>query len=393
VPASALPPDTLRVRVYDVRFGDAILISVPDRAPDGSEGLRHVLIDVGNVLSGDGGEDAVFGPVVRDVLAELGGRPLDLYVMTHEHMDHVQGLFYAASKLGLEIAVRRSWLTASSAEDYYDRFEQAKKKRRLALAAYEAASLHAAARREASGPLQALLLNNDSRSTGPCVDHLRRLAPGATEYVFRGFDVAGKHPFLEPGTSIEVWAPEEDTSIYYGAFRPVALGVAAGAEGVAVPLADPLPPPGVDAGAFYDLVEARRRGVGDNVFGIDAAANNSSVVFCLEWRGWRLLFAGDAEQRSWKEMHRQKLLKPVHFLKVGHHGSSNGTPPPDLLDILLPEDPPDSRPRSAAVSTCTGSYAGVPDGATLDLLRQRAALRSTEELADGEPFLDFFFPA
>jgi hypothetical protein len=39
--------DALRVRVYNVRFGDAILVSVPDKAPGGSPELRHILIDVG----------------------------------------------------------------------------------------------------------------------------------------------------------------------------------------------------------------------------------------------------------------------------------------------------------------------------------------------------------
>jgi hypothetical protein len=54
----------------------------------------------------------------------------------------------------------------------------------------------------------------------------------------------------------------------------------------------------VDAGAFYDLVESRRRGFEDNLLAIDAANNNTSVVLLLEWRGWRLLFPGDAEVRS-----------------------------------------------------------------------------------------------
>src|SRR5687768_11266938 len=91
--------DALRVRAYNVRFGDAILVTVPDRDPaTGTVTKRHILIDVGNVLSGEGGEDVVFKPAVDDIIAELGGKPLDLYVMTHEHLDHIQGLYYVASK-------------------------------------------------------------------------------------------------------------------------------------------------------------------------------------------------------------------------------------------------------------------------------------------------------
>ena len=118
-----------------------------------------------------------------------------------------------------------------------------------------------------------------------------------------------------------------------------------------IPIRPPIPPPGVDAQAFYDLVEARKRGWADNLLAINKAANNTSVVFCLEWRGWKLLFPGDAELRSWQIMNREKVLKPVDFLKVGHHGSHNATPPEELLEKILPQPNPAGRPRSAAVST------------------------------------------
>lgn len=390
--------ETLRVRVYNVRFGDAILISVPDKVRRGKIETRHILIDVGNVLSGTGGGDEVFGPVIENVLEVLDGKPLDLYVMTHEHMDHVQGLFYAATKLGLDLEVQEAWLTASAAGDYYETHEDAKKKRSLALDTFDAMERFLAAAPEPADPVVLnMLFNNNPRNTTECVDHLRKLAgEDHTVYVYRGCGVDGSHLFHEEGTAIELWAPEEDTSVYYGRFRPMALGLdpvqEGGTEGAKPALTTPLPPPGVDAGAFYDLVASRSRGIGDNLLSIDAAANNSSVVFCLEWRGWRLLFPGDAEHRSWKQMNKVGALKPVHFLKVGHHGSANGTPPPELLDKILPEEPEDGRPRFAAVSTCTGSYSGVPHKDTMELLASRCTLRSVEDLPEGEPYMDFHFP-
>jgi beta-lactamase superfamily II metal-dependent hydrolase len=383
--------DKLRIRVYNVRFGDAILIWVPARVAGGRTETRHILVDVGNVLGGKGGEDSVFKPVVEDVLKVLDGEPLDLYVMTHEHLDHIQGLYYVSTKLGLDLKVKRAWLTASAAEDYYERNPEARKKRSLALAAFDAVQSYFSAAGEKPSPfVQAMLLNNNPRSSSQCVDYLRKLA-AETVYVHREAD-PGPLPFQEPGTKIDIWGPEEDTSIYYGAFRPAALGVTAGAAGERAAATTPNPPAGVDAGAFYDLVEFRRRGYGDNLLALDAAANNSSVVFCLEWRGWRLLFPGDAEQRAWKEMDRRGKLGPVHFLKVGHHGSANGTPLPELLAKILPETPPDGRPRSAAVSTCAGSYSGVPHPETMKLLHGRCDLRSVEDLPDNEFFMDFEFP-
>ncbi len=381
---------TLRVRAYNVRFGDAILVSIPERQPSGRDVTRHLLIDVGNVLSGAGGVDTVFQPVIEDILRELGGKPVDLYVMTHEHMDHVQGLLFASDQLNLPIPVKNVWLTASAAPDYYDKHEKAKKRRLALEAAMDGiARFYGAAPQARTALVDALLLNNDYRSTKKCVDFLRAMAPDRTTFVYRGCDVKGTDPFRE--AKLHIWAPEEDTSTYYGAFRPMALGVADGGGGGASPtLTVPLPPSGVDAGAFYNLVEIRRQGHLDNLLTIDAANNNTSVVISLEWRGWKLLFPGDAEQRSWMEMDKQGVLEPVHFLKVGHHGSWNGTPPPELLDKVLPAKAPDDRPRKALVSTCADTYNKVPDTPTLDAIRSRCDLVTVGEPAEPS-FVDVEF--
>ena len=145
--------DKLRVRIYNVHFGDAILISVPDRTPGAGVVTRHILIDLGNVSSslGEGGEDAVLLPVVQDVLHVLGGRPLDLYVMTHEHLDHVQGLLYAFRKLGLRLPVSHVWLTASAAPNYYETHPSAKKKFEAARASFAEIERFFAARAAVTG--------------------------------------------------------------------------------------------------------------------------------------------------------------------------------------------------------------------------------------------------
>jgi hypothetical protein len=97
----------------------------------------------------------------------------------------------------------------------------------------------------------------------------------------------------------------------------------------------------------------------------------------LEWRGWKLLFPGDAEQESWRMMDEQGVLEPVHLLKIAHHGSWNGTPQGATLDKILPPTPADGRKRYAVVSTCLDTYNGVPDDDTLGLLGGRAELHST----------------
>jgi beta-lactamase superfamily II metal-dependent hydrolase len=385
--------ENLVVRMYNIRFGDAILVTVPDKDPaTGQTTTRRVLIDVGNAPkaagTAQGGSDEVFEAVIRDILDQLDGQPLDLYLMTHEHLDHVQGLFFASAKLpGLDLArrlkIEHVWLTASAAPDYYDKHPEAKKQRLAFEDMYRRVSALMAARPAAAtrGVID-LLANNDPTKTRQCVEFLRTLRPDKTHYIHREAELQETHPFRE--AKLSVWAPEEDTSDYYGRFQQldadaVPLASAAAEEfGASVMLAspDPIPPPGVDVGAFLRLVRARRSGAIDNLFEIDKAANNTSVVFALEWRGWRLLFTGDAEIRSWKTMARERVLK------VSHHGSHNGTPTDDIFEAILPATPPDNRTRQAVISTWDDTYPGIPHSPTNARLAERATLHSTLDHRD-----------
>jgi beta-lactamase superfamily II metal-dependent hydrolase len=398
--------DTLRVRVYNVRFGDAILISVPDLGPGGETTLRHILIDVGNSFSKEGGLNDVFAPVVEDILTELDGKGLDLYVMSHEHMDHVEGLQYVDDTiyhgtLKDKLGIRHAWFTASSAPDYYDRPEhkKAKEKHEQAKKALKSIASYLAAVPPDDLPegMETLLGINSLAGTNQCVEYLQNLAPqDCTHYVYHEVDLTGLHNFQE--ARFDIWAPEEDTSVYYGRFQPMALNFlpAVQVRGSNKPrkgtIIDPVPPPGVDASAFYHLVERRKSGVTENLMAIDKAANNTSVVFSLEWRGWKLLFAADAELRSWQTMKKLGLLKPVDFLKVGHHGSQNATPPPEILHEILPVNP--DREHKAVVSTFYGKdpghYPGVPDPDTLDRVKACWTLYDTRDVDFGK-YIDILF--
>jgi len=365
----------LTVVAYNVLFGDAILICIPERNGRKTV-MRHVLVDVGNVLGGPESNSRVFRSVFEDIGRRLEGQPIDLYVMTHEHMDHVQGLLRAHDD-GHELpSIDYAWLTGSASAKYYDRFPEAARQRSLRLAAYERVQ-RIALQRGILGiaPVRAFLDNNNPRRTGDCVAFLRGLARKKTSYVHRGFKpVAGKtHPFRE--AAFAIWAPEQDTSSYYGRVRPV-MQTRRGRKLAA--------PDGVEQAAFDALVEFSRSGLGDEMLGIDRAANNTSVVFSIEWRGWRLLFSGDAELRSWRTMERKRQLRPVHFVKVGHHASHNGTPSEDVLERILPIRRPDSRKRTALVSTCEHTYNGVPDHDTLARLERRVdAMVQTTDVAAG----------
>lgn len=397
----------LRVRVYDVKFGDAILITIPKGAKD----VRHVLIDVGNAPFKEGSDKSVYLPIIEDVLAELNGKPLHLYISTHEHMDHVQGLFHASRDLAQEnrdlakeLKAKRVWLTASADPDYYNRHPDARRKK----AFHEALYLRIAeAEKRLGRPMlpaafEAMAANNHPRSTTACVDYVRDLGGKNVRYLHRGADANLAHKL--PDVEIRVLAPEEDTSVYYGrrGMAADALWLDDAKSQSLLELAGeperqlPSAPQGVDATSFRTLWEVFRDGpLTDALLQIDKAANNTSLVLELTWHRWKLLFTGDAEERSWEEMSAQGVLQPVHFLKVSHHGSHNGTPSENILDAVLPIV--DGVDRIAVVSTCANTYSGIPHKPTDTAIKRRCKTfrKTTERMLDttesGARYIDFEF--
>ena len=247
-------------------------------------------------------------------------------------------------------------------------------------------------------PLANLLLAvNDAKQTKKCITFLREelTDAGGVHYVDRTTDVSSL--WTGPGT-ITLLAPEENTADYYGRFKPMAKGLGADAindfddlDGVAPSGEPPKPPRGVDAGAFYNLIDVRH-GATSTLLQIDQAANNTSVVLLLEWQGWRLLFPGDAEKRSWRTMDAKLALQPVDFLKVSHHGSHTGLPAAEILDKVLPLPAAGAKPtRRAVVSTYPRTYPGVPDDHTMTELKRRAEVFSTRD-EPVRPFVEITFP-
>jgi hypothetical protein len=371
---------------------------VPEASDNGAEVTRHLLIDVGNLLAGEGNDDAVFTGVVQDIAQRSGGT-VDLYVMTHEHLDHVQGLL-AAKRAGVDLAARHAWLTGSARPGYYTTHDKAEQKKRALDAALEDAHRLVQA---APDPWLEMMIRNNSDllptgarglKTSDYVDHLRTIAPpDQTHYVDVDTDIEGKHPFEE--ATLRVLAPEEDTSTYYPSSNGPTL-TAAPAAGQPAPEVErvtpalAVPPIGVEPGAFFDLQASRRNGTRRRIMEIDKANNNTSIVIQLEWRGWRLLFTGDAEIDSWEKMH-DRGLGPVHFIKISHHGSHNGTFD-DRFEEIMPMQSPDGRNRHALVSTHDGDWDSVPDAdVTLPLYSARCTLHDTRSIPRGDS-LEISFP-
>jgi hypothetical protein len=364
-------------------------VRIPAEQPDAEKPFWTILIDGGNALNKQGGDDHVLLQAMRGIRDATGGR-VDLYIMTHEHMDHVQGPLLLHGEDGKDIRAERVWMTASAQPSYYDSHPDAARKPQLAREVprlIDRQKLPLAA--EDLSHIDFVLALNSPRETGRCVTYIAEQVPSLSRrlrYVHADrMPRWTKRQHGVPGVEIEVWAPEEDTSVYYGRFRPLTLAPDAGAGGGPARRVDPTPPPGVGMADFYRLVGSRDSGLVGNALMIDKAGNNSSIVFLLTWKGRRLLFAADAEERSWQHIRRRVALSKVDFLKVSHHGSRNGTPP-DLLDDLL--GPPGSAALTRTlVSTAAGQYPGVPDDGLLADLRHRSELHDTRDVPGGEALI------
>jgi len=370
-----MPDPQIVVRAYVVGFGDCILARIPD-----GRATRHVLVDFGRA-PGKGAGTSMFEAVARDI-ARFCGNHLDLLVVTHEHLDHLEG-FYHQRKVFDGVKVDHVWMGLPSHPDYYRDYPRAEPLKRLR----ELAGGLLSVRSLAADPRMRSLLENNLSNVDR-LEYLRGLSGRPPEYLARG-----KRPARSPFSTVqvEILAPEKDVSVYYPSGRvrsllgatAVAAGEAPRGEWWTFPGAGRVAgPSNLGETEWARLREATRGGGAIGARFIDRAQNNTSLCFALTVGKKRLLFAGDAELESWETMASRlgaAALAPVDFLKVSHHASHNGTPL-ELFDRILPVA---RRSKAVAlVSTLAGVYGTerpVPDERVMNELSRRChTVRSTQ---------------
>jgi beta-lactamase superfamily II metal-dependent hydrolase len=95
-------PIGLRIRVYDVGFGDCFLLTF--RYAAGAQRERHVLIDFGSTASAKG---IPLGKVIAEDIAHTTDHHLDAVVVTHRHEDHISGFTTAKDGNGTGDVIRK----------------------------------------------------------------------------------------------------------------------------------------------------------------------------------------------------------------------------------------------------------------------------------------------
>ncbi len=406
----------LLIRVYNVGLGDCIYIRVPDINRD-----VHILIDCGNKF-----EDLKRLKAAVDNLKTLlpkdvsGKKHLDLLVVSHPHEDHHKGF---EEEYFRDIKIDNLWLSPA----YNPQQPKAEGFRSLQDAAQRAVfGLSQLAVGEVKEQLDDISL---SLSKPEALEMLRNTLAAANGIQPLYVTTATQVPkiFEDLTSQIKVLNPVPDIDTYYlggeGLINPPAgldsQGLVEGYQELFPASGNTnLTVPNNISWLDFQLLRSRMQGSALSLADIAGeAANNISVVLLLEWHGHRLLFPGDAEWKSGRDisadpgrcngawnvmwqMNKADLSQPLDFLKIGHHGSVNATPwmPPDpktgsehpinqILNCLLPcpqgGQPPKAR---AVVSTFrTQRWPSIPNAALMEEIGKRVKNVRLEYIEDPGP--------
>ena len=363
-------PTSIRVRMYNVGFGDCFLLTF--RYSGGTE--RHMLIDYGTNAAGDGG--LPLDELGQKIATDSGGK-LAAVVLSHRHRDHIRGFDpdiggTIIKGLAPEV-VLRPWTEEPGVTDNTHPAFAMRRDLALSLSTAEdlagdlsqaVATIDRRTLRGKIGSFAARQLKNKDAVT--LLEELSKNDRG--RYLSAGLDPHTDEAL--PGVKITVLGPplpevwpavrrqRSDDPEYWFRLRdslPAALAAADDAAASDVPL-------GPEAWLVDRLRTEGLHSTLRIVLALDNALNNTSLILLIEAAGKRLLFPGDAQIENWSYSlsgpgasdELRAKLSALDFYKVGHHGSRNATPKLSLEPLWLV--PGATRVPVAFMSTLPGQY-------------------------------------
>lgn len=391
---------SLVVRGYNVLFGDCILISWTEEDRD-----HHAWIDFGNFPND---RNDSFQPVFDDVLTRTDG-VIDLMLVTHRHMDHLEGFYSLRDQFAAQLEIKSLWHAHVSA-DIDNVFELA-----------DQAILGLTPNEQLRGNLLAVYQNNYGTEAGAealttkdrMTAIIDRVGAASSHEVHRESDIEAITPPGWDRMRIQILAPEQDSSIYLAEavsrFAPLSGGsqsservdTGPGSGSPFFPGSEIEPVPALKSPLLEipDFARLRRqlRTRGEEILSaVDKTRNNTSIV--TRWTYQReegtisLLLTGDAEEKSWETMlhnaDRDPELTPSSdFIKVAHHGSINASPA-DSFDAVFPE----KDNHKVLISTDPTRFTDVNEVPKMEVIqgwrsrvKRSSQLKQTSDTLEGEP--------
>ena len=396
-PASA---GSIRIRMYNVGFGDCFLITIPGQPKD-----RRILIDCGTVSAGPQPMSDIVAKVIQDCADSDGKSRIDVVVATHRHKDHVSGFADASWK---NVEVSEVWMpwtedrtdpAAKRIRDVQSKLALALRERFAQFKATPATSPLDLARVE---QLDGLMLN--ALSNEKAMDTLHGGFGGESKLRFMPREDDKQMSFETgalPGVTIFVLGPSHDPEVIRDMDPPSGKSYLRIADGLAL---DGLPEPfrpawHVPENAYAEMFaglpasdlnfedKLRLQQLGSDMeltvaSALDKAVNGTSLMLVLKVGATHLLFPGDAQWGTWqaalKNPEARALMQKAKFYKIGHHGSHNATPK-EFVDEIMGDE------ILSMVSTKPGTYNNVPRGPLLEALASHHAHIARSDKLDEVP--------
>jgi hypothetical protein len=432
---AATAPTEVRIRAYNVGFGDSFLLTF--RYGTGSE--RHMLMDFGTTSLPKTKGPKDMAQVAKQIREDCGGK-LALVAVSHRHADHISGFAGEAGGIiaGLDIdLVLQPWTerpdlapdavgpVPASPPGSGSRPARAMRSAvaRLGDMHKIAALVHQEAQRmrrmgAAAGVPRTVVdqlefLGAENLSNAEAVKSLSTLGRRRVYAHFGSKLPLGRRL---PGVRIDVLGPptlEQTTSIATQARTdPSEFWHLAAVRADAVMATQPLPI--FPDASIADRVPPEARWLlpkvnkmsAEELLGLvrilDDAMNNTSLILLIEIGETLILLPGDAQIENWRYALQEApnaaetcaRLARTKVYKVGHHGSLNATPKRLLWEAFerLTVTAPDDARLVTLLSTLAGKHGSVSRGTEvprrplLDALTQRSRLITTQKDTSAKQF-------
>jgi len=380
---------SLKIRVYNVGFGDACLISWKENSE-----YKHILVDFGNAYSVK--NEPYYTNIINDI-KKVTNSKLDLLVCTHLHLDHYEG-FYKKLDEFKKFKIKKLWMPyieekteeeIETTEEFMHQMLQVRAIRNtLTKKGYMVTSEELA----------------ESPSTGNKKwESIKKLVKEENlHYLNRTREkISDLYPKFKNMT-IEVLGPEEHTGFYTTAaqdwikkftfFYSKELGQPFEHKENSIPkkFLKSFDFKKLDIKYLNQFVEKN----GDIFEYADKMRNNTSLVLRFVYKSGGktipLLLSGDAQFESWQkifEAHKRGEIKMnARFLKVSHHGSHNGTSKIIAKNIFTSS----KSKNTSVISTMSGVYGTknpVPHKKVIKTLKKYSKVVTTEGKKKGQPVL------